>query len=428
MAGIEKDQSRFPNGAGGTIDDSKFTNVTNVEVLDVTNAAGGVTATLGTEAFNGGNGIKRFVSSVLADSLTIAAGFTGAITVDLKTNSGSADVVNAAATASAVTVEANAGEISDDTLTGGTSAGDTLSLTADGNNALLTNVTKFETITIIANGASGVGIQTVNATVDAGRSLTVNAAALTDAAAALTFNGAAEADTNGTFNVTGGAGADNITGGAGSDTLAGGAGNDTLTGNGGVDSLTGGDGNDSINGGAGNDIVSAGNGSDIVVSGQGSDTIDLGAEVGILDQDMLVFNVAGGGLSGVATVANFDAATGSDATFEDRITILFNDAADGGLVRASVGAPVNDARLIILDANATGYFATFDAVTAADALQTGSDIGESYVFVWNDTTGKIHVSFATRDNADDTAVDSPTDLAILTGVTFANLNLSDFII
>ena len=176
----------------------------------------------------------------------------------------------------------------------------------------------------------------------------------------------------------------------------------------------------------GNDTINAGNGSDTVVSGLSSDTIDLGAEAGTADQDMLVFNVPGT-ISGVATVANFDAATGS--TFEDRITVQFADAADGGEIRASgTIPPLNDARLVILDANTAGYFAASDAVTSADSLQTGSASGESYVFVWNDTVGRIHISYATVDNAGDSAIDLPTDLAILTGVTFANLNLSDFII
>lgn len=414
----------------GTIDDTKFTNVTNVEVLDIADAGGAVVTTLGAEAFNAGNGIKRFVSSALADSLTIAAGYTGAITVDLKSNAGSADTVTATGSAAAVTVEASAADISDDTLVGGTTLNDVLKLTADNGTATLgAGDSGFETITLLA-GSTASNDVTINVSADAviaaAAKLTINASALTNDDAQLFFDASAVTTASKTVDVTGGAGADSITGGAGNDTIAGGAGNDTILGGGGADSLTGGEGNDSITGGTGNDIVNTGNGSDVVVSGQGSDTIDLGAEAGTLDQDTLVFNIPGG-ISGVATVTNFDAATG--ATAEDRITVQFADAANGGEIRASGAVPpLNQAKLIILDANATGYFATFDAVTAADALQTGSGIGESYVFVWNDTTGKIHVSYATVDNAGDSAVDSPTDLAILTGVTFANLNLSDFII
>lgn len=78
----------------------------------------------------------------------------------------------------------------------------------------------------------------------------------------LTFNGAAE--TNGAFDVTGGAGDDIITGGAGADTLRGGSGNDTLNGGAGNDILEGGDGNDILRGGAGFDTIRGGEGNDIV--------------------------------------------------------------------------------------------------------------------------------------------------------------------
>ncbi len=409
-------------GAGGIIDDAKFTGVTNVEVLDVTGTFAGVTATLGTEAFNAGNGIKRFVSSDKGDSLTIAAAYTGAITVDLKSSFGGADTVTATGSTAAVTVEANAADISDDTLVGGSTLNDVLRLTADNGTATLgVGDSGFETITVLAgvSPADDIGITVADNVVASGGKLTINASALTDSNAVLTVVASALGSTK-TTDVTGGAGADSITGGGGNDTLAGGVGNDTLTGNGGVDSITGGDGNDSITGGTGNDIVNAGNGSDIVVSGQGSDTIDLGAEVGALDVDRLVFDVTTG-ISGVATVANFD------ANGEDIIEINFTLPTTGGEVRASGGANPQ-AKLVILDANPGGYFATFDAVTAADALQTGSTnpLNQSYVFVWNDTQGRVHVSYATVDNASDTAVDSPVDLAILTGVTLASLTLADF--
>ena len=407
--------------SAGTLTDAQFTNVTNVERLDLTDAGGAVTATLAAEAFNGGSGLKRVVSSASSDSITIAAAYTGAMTVILN---GGSDTADASGSTAALTVEAGAIQIDGDILKGGTGAGDVLKITADNGTAAMTNVTGFETITIVAVADADITLTMADGNVDAAKVMTVNAAALTDADAVFSFIGSSE--TNGGYNITSGAGSDNIATGNGNDVVAGGAGNDTISGGNGVDSLTGGEGNDSITGGAGNDTIVGGAGSDTVNSGLGADTIDLGAEAGTADQDVLVFNVPGG-ISGVATVANFDAAAGT--TFEDRLTVLFTDAADGGEIRASGAVPpLNDAKLVILDANATGYFAAFDAVTAADSLQTGSAIGESYVFVWNDTSGRIHVSYATVDNAGDSAVDSPTDLAILTGVSFANLNLSDFII
>lgn len=399
---------------GGTLTDVQLTNVTNVELLDLSGASGNVTASLGAEAFNAGNGIKRVVSAGNSDVVNVLAGYTGALTAVI---GGGNDTVDASATAGALTVEASASQITGaDTLKGGTGTGDVLKITADGTTATLTNVTGFETITIVANGANGVALQMADANVDPTKILTVNAAALGDTAA---FNFQGGVETNGGYNITSGGGSDTITTGNGNDTIVGGAGADTITSGIGADSITGGDGNDTITGGAGNDIINAGTGGDTVNSGQGSDTIDLGAEAGATDVDTLVFDVTLG-ISGVATVTNFDAA-------EDKIEINFALPTTGGEVRASGGANAQ-AKLVILDGNPSGYFATFDAVTAADALQTGSTnpLNQSYVFVWNDTQGRVHVSYATVDNASDTAVDSPVDLAILTGVTLASLSLADF--
>jgi Ca2+-binding RTX toxin-like protein len=60
----------------------------------------------------------------------------------------------------------------------------------------------------------------------------------------LTFDGSAETD--GSFTVYSGAGADSIVGGAGGDTLYGGAGDDAITGGLGADQLHGGTGNDTF--------------------------------------------------------------------------------------------------------------------------------------------------------------------------------------
>lgn len=90
----------------------------------------------------------------------------------------------------------------------------------------------------------------------------INGAGAVSTFSTLTFNGAAE--TNGAFDVTGGAGDDIITGGAGADTLRGGLGNDTLNGGAGNDVLEGGDGNDTLRGGAGFDTIRGGDGNDTV--------------------------------------------------------------------------------------------------------------------------------------------------------------------
>ena len=77
--------------------------------------------------------------------------------------------------------------------------------------------------------------------VAAGATLTINANTL-GAGETLTFDGSAESD--GSYRVFGGAGADAVMGGQGADQLFGGAGNDTIRGGLGADALTGGAGDD----------------------------------------------------------------------------------------------------------------------------------------------------------------------------------------
>lgn len=99
-------------------------------------------------------------------------------------------------------------------------------------------------------------LTTNNATVAAGKSLTVDGSKL-GAGDVLTFNGSAE--TNGSFHITGGKGNDVLTGGAkndtfdlslgGNDTVKGGSGNDTFSLGGKLDN------DDAINGGSGNDTL-----------------------------------------------------------------------------------------------------------------------------------------------------------------------------
>ncbi len=104
---------------------------------------------------------------------------------------------------------------------------------------------------LILSAGFNYNLTTNDATVAAGQTLLVNASAL-GASNTFTFNGAAE--TNGSFNITGGAGNDTITGGASADA---------------IHIETG-----------GNDIVSAGGGNDLIYTGAAltaADKIDGGA-------------------------------------------------------------------------------------------------------------------------------------------------------
>ena len=114
----------------------------------------------------------------------------------------------------------NAGDVID-----GEGGSDTLVIsaaqTAIFNATTLTNV---ETVKI-SHTTGTVNIETDDATVAAGRTLTVDGSKATGA-----FYWLGRDETDGTFSVTGGAGNDTLTGGSGADTLTGGAGNDQFKG------------------------------------------------------------------------------------------------------------------------------------------------------------------------------------------------------
>jgi len=152
-------------------------------------------------------------------------------------------------------------------------------------------------------------LTTNNATVAAGKTLTVDASALA-ATNFLNFNGAAE--TNGKFVITAGAGNDTLEGGAGNDTLDGGSGldtasyahatsgvtvnlgittaqaagggqgSDTLTS---IENLTGSSYGDVLTGNSGNNVMNlTGGGNDTANGGGGNDTFNLGAALTAVDK------------------------------------------------------------------------------------------------------------------------------------------------
>jgi Ca2+-binding RTX toxin-like protein len=168
-----------------------------------------------------------------------------------------------------------------DTINGGTGI-DTLSLDGNyvGSKAIAFGSKSVLSVEKIALAAGhNYILTTVNATVAAGATLTVNAAALA-AANALHFNGAAE--TNGQFLITGGAGNDVLTGGALADTF----------------DLSHG-GNDTVSGGGGNDIFKFGaafNAQDHVDGGAGNDTLTISGDYSA------GLEIDGGKLSSVETI------------------------------------------------------------------------------------------------------------------------------
>ena len=122
-----------------------------------------------------------------------------------------------------------------DSIDGGGGAGDLIAMAGDytGANALVmgaATVTRVDELQL--GGGTSYDITTNDATVASGATLNVDASSL-GAGDTFTFNGSAETD--GRFNIVGGAGNDTITGGNHGNTITGGGGADTITAGAGAD-------------------------------------------------------------------------------------------------------------------------------------------------------------------------------------------------
>ena len=114
---------------------------------------------------------------------------------------------------------------SSDSIDGG-AGNDTLIYKDVGGTTELNGVVNVEKI-VFTNTSTSATVVTNNNLVASGQTLIVDASSI-NSANAFTWNGAAE--TNGRFNITGGAGDDSIIGGAGNDTIDGGAGTNDIAG------------------------------------------------------------------------------------------------------------------------------------------------------------------------------------------------------
>ena len=253
------------------------------------------------------------------------------------------------------TIDAGADLIAADSIDGGAGT-DTLLLNGNYSTTFTfgsTTLTNIENI-VLADGNS-YKLTTNDATVAAGQTLTVDGSTLTSSYR-LTFTGSAETD--GAFDLLGGAGKDVLTGGAGADTLDGGDNNDTLTGGAGDDRLNGGNSSDVLSGGDGNDMIDPGTGNDTVTGGNGNDTIDAGANLTSSDR--------------------FDGGAGTD-------TLLLNG---NYATTVTFGATtLTNVESIVLGAGNSYKLTTNDGTVASGATLTvdGSALTSSYKLTFNGT-------------------------------------------
>lgn len=313
-----------------------------------TGAAGTVAGTAGAVTVKG------------TGDLTIADFGTKILTAD-STYTGKLNITFNAAAANSVTGSAQddtfnfaAGLTNGDVVNGGAGT-DTLTF-KDSNGAAtdLDNVTNVEVVKIL-DGATA-NVATAQGLVAFGKSLTVDASAVTSAYT-VTWDGSLETD--GTFNIVGGAGDDIITGGAGPDTIKGGEGADTIT------------------TGKGNDVV------DLSETTSKVDTLKY-EESGTANVDTVTGFKAGtdivsftkGNIDAVATY-NFASTGGTDVNATGAATV--------GVVAAGTSAALADAaNLIFFSSTAATSFAT--AIGAAVITDTtGTN--------WSNTTSVASVYY-----------------------------------
>lgn len=244
------DQLRIGGVYANGVADSDFVNVTGVEVLTVDAANNPVVASLGANA--AASGLATVTGSGAAnDVITLGAGFTGSLRVNLGTGT---DKVDGSASAATLTIAAAAASVAaDDTLLGGSGSSDTIRLTADNDSTgavFGSGVYGIENIVIVGDNDVSAKVTTSDAMTNRALTLNVDASNLSNANSSFTFISGEATDDLVTINVTGGAGADSFTGGKEQANFVGGAGNDTFTFSSAnlnaYDSVDGGTGNDKL--------------------------------------------------------------------------------------------------------------------------------------------------------------------------------------
>jgi len=353
---------------GPTVDDDAI-NFTNFETVTSTGAGGRVVGTFGREFDEAG--ILKVIGGLGDDNLTLNGDFNNALVVEI--DAGGDDTIDASASTSVLTIHSENGGISGDTIKGGSTTGDLLSLDFDSTStADLTNMSGVETIEISESGSgtfdillgTGTTALTINVPVPGrsefdGETLNIDGSTY---GAAINYNGSTD---NPELNITTGASGDTINAGSGNDTIKtqggadtvnAGAGNDNVEGGAGIDTLNGEAGNDTIDGGADNDIIDGGADNDVIIGGANANPLGNVGDVmtGGTGDDIFCF-VELTDSNGLNHDRITDFASGSDKIAIESI-MLENAGSTGGLNFAG-GSAINFAQ-------ASGAI----ALTAGDGL------------------------------------------------------------
>lgn len=179
--------------------------------------------------------------------------------------------------------------------------------------------------------------------------------------------------------LTGTADGDTLTGTAGADTISGLGGGDTIDGRGGNDAIDGGAGADTIQGGLGDDVIDGGDGDDFISDAGGSDTVRGGA-----GNDVISIGHYSSGPTPVTETIRIEGGAGDDQVSYYGYTlgsaaIDLGDGADRialgngfNAVRVALGAGRDTVALSPFASQNAPVFTDFAGGAAGDAFELGS--------------------------------------------------------
>ena len=356
--GLGDDTLQFD--ADVTATDAIFANVSSVETVEGKTATVNLNLTLGANADAAGIRTANFSDTGAAETITVSAGFSSNLAIDLdadtnlNTVTASTYTGNLSVTALATDIDGAAKTV----LTGG-SGTDTLTVTSTGDDIaiIMTGITNFENIVLVDDGdatADTLSVSVGDANVADGATLTIDGSALTTDD--ITVDLSAEA--NGLNVVKGGAGVDNITGSA-SDL------GDTLEGNAGDDNFTFATAN----------LTAA----DTVSGGDGTDELILSDASTVVDADFTNFTsvetISHGNLNMTLTLGELAQAAGV-------VTVTNGSGTNNTTVGAGYTSDLSIAMAGTDIVNAASYVGNLtvsgdiDLITAADTLTGGSGTGD----------------------------------------------------
>jgi len=376
--------------------------VTNIEKYTFSGLNASDTVTINDTVMNNGAITIEFTANVSNDSNQLDASgvLTSTNTVNFTDNSGDVvtytvgngiDVVDMGADNDIVLITTEAYASTSDSVSGGVGS-DVLRITLNGGSTAatadsiattaLSGYTSFETIQIDDTDTSSYITITLDddfvSNNELNDALTV---AATDGSTA--YDGTATIDASGVTLTT----VLTLTGGSDTDTIKGGAGADEISGGGGIDTLTGGGGKDDFN------FAASSNGLDVITD------FDFGTNASTGTQDQL-------DLSAIATIT--------------ALTLT-----DGAIWRQGDTIAAGD-NIFIYDDQA---YADADAIETAIDGTAAATITGGVIVLWQDTLGKVHLSYDTVAQTDNSGF---VDLATLSGHTIGSISslvdAADFIV